>query len=282
MALVASSNVGCLLGSDLGYCSLRPNSLSERAAAADLIGKRIGKGSVSTVQGDATVRSNAMEVVMSRQSDGVTGQPHRTRTSAAGRAAILVGCFVVILWIVQIGDSAAGYPLLRFGIEPRSVGKLQDIVIAPFVHVSYHHLLGNTLPLVILGFLVALRGIRRFLLISGLIGIVSGLGVWLTAPSGSDTVGASSVIFGYFGFLLARGIIERRVSDLLVGAVVGLLYWSILSETLPGTRGISWQGHLFGLVGGVLAALVFRERQPSPRQSVDLSIDLRRGEPEAS
>ena len=203
---------------------------------------------------------------MSPQSDGDTGQMHRRLTSAVARAAIVVGCFVAILWVVQIGESAAGYPLLRFGIEPRSVGKLQDIVFAPFVHVSYHHLLGNTLPLVILGFFVALRGIQCFLLITGLIVIVSGLGVWLTAPSGSDTVGASGVIFGYFGFLIARGIVERRVRDLLIGAVVGLLYWSILSETLPGPRGISWQGHLFGLVGGVLAAWVFRARHPSPRR----------------
>jgi membrane associated rhomboid family serine protease len=179
-----------------------------------------------------------------------------------------MGVFVAILWAVQIVDSVTHYPLLRLGIDPRSVGKIEDIFTAPFIHASYNHLLGNTVPLLVLGLFVALRGIRRFLLITGVIVLISGLGVWLTAASGSDTVGASGVIFGYFGFLVARGFIERRITDVLVGVVVGILYWSILPGLLPDNPGVSWQGHLFGLIGGITAAWLFRRRHDEPHATV--------------
>ncbi len=175
-------------------------------------------------------------------------------------AAIVIGLVVAFLWALQIFDSLSHYWLLRFGIFPRHVGKLEDVASAPFVHASYHHLLGNTLPLLVLGFLVALRGVKKFLLVSAVIVVVSGLGVWLTSPSGSDTVGASGVIFGYLGYLLARGFFERHLTDVLIALIVGALYWSILPDLLPGTAGVSWQAHLFGLLGGVLAARLFRER----------------------
>ena len=180
-----------------------------------------------------------------------------------------MGAFVAILWAVQIVDSATHYPLLRFGIDPRSIGKIADIFTAPFIHASYSHLVGNTVPLVVLGIFVALRGIQRFLLITGVIVLISGLGVWLTAASGSDTVGASGVIFGYFGFLVARGVIERRVTDVLVGVVVGGSFWSILPGLLPGSSGVSWQGHLFGLLGGITAAWLLRRRRDDAHASLD-------------
>ena len=198
---------------------------------------------------------------MPRRPDPASPETPIHRYPAALSAVIVMGIFLAVLWVVQIADSVSHYPLLHLGIEPRSVGKVEDIFTAPFIHVSYAHLIGNTLPLLVLGFFVALRGIKRFLLVTLVIIVVSGLGVWLTASSGSDTVGASGVIFGYFGYLVARGVIERRPTDLFVGVVVGALYWSILPDLFPGNRGVSWQAHLFGLLGGILAARLFRLRR---------------------
>ncbi len=180
------------------------------------------------------------------------------------RAAVVVGVIVALLWGIQLADSLSGYWLLRFGIVPRTPGKLEDIFSAPFLHASWSHIEGNTLPLVVLGFLVALRGIGRFVAVTVIVVVVSGLGVWLIAPSGTDTVGASGVIFGYLGYLVARGVIERRLVDLAVALLVGALYWSVLPLLLPGNAGISWQAHLFGLAGGTLAAWWLRSRPVTP------------------
>jgi membrane associated rhomboid family serine protease len=178
-------------------------------------------------------------------------------------AAIVMAVFIGVIWVIQIVDSLMHYSLLRFGIEPRWPSRLGDILSAPFLHVSYAHIADNTLPLAVLGFLVALRGIGRFLAVTAVVIVIGGLGVWLTAPSGTDTVGASGVIFGYLGYLVARGVIERRLSDILVALLVGALYWSVLPLLLPGNPGISWQGHVFGLLGGLLSAWLFRTRQPT-------------------
>jgi membrane associated rhomboid family serine protease len=180
--------------------------------------------------------------------------------SSAGQAVMVMAIFVGLLWLVQISDQLASYPLLRYGIFPRSVGRIEDIASAPFIHANYSHLIGNTLPLLVLGFLVALGGLRRFFAVTVLVIVVSGLGVWLTAPSGSDTVGVSGVIFGYLGYLVTRGFVERRLVDLFIAIIVGVLYWSIVPDLLPGHPGVSWQGHLFGLLGGVLAAFLLRRR----------------------
>lgn len=184
----------------------------------------------------------------------------RYHGSPARTAAIVMAVALAVLWVVQIVDSLLHYTLLRFGIEPRWPSRLGDILSAPFLHVSYAHLADNTLPLAVLGFFVALRGVGRFLAVTTLVIVVGGLGVWLTAPAGTDTVGASGVIFGYLGYLVARGVIERRIGDVLVALLVGALYWSILPLLLPGKPGISWQGHLFGLFAGVLGAWAFRTR----------------------
>lgn len=188
------------------------------------------------------------------------GTPTPPSASPARRALLTMSVFVGVLWVVQLADSVSGYPLLRFGIEPRDVDRLDDVVTAPFIHLSWTHLLGNTVPLFVLGFFVALSGLRRFFAVTAVVILVSGLGVWCTAATHSDTVGASGVVFGYFGYLVARGLLDRRLLDLLVGILVGVLYWTILPDLLPGHRGVSWQAHVFGLAGGVASAWLFRRR----------------------
>ncbi|MEU7639645.1 MULTISPECIES: rhomboid family intramembrane serine protease [unclassified Streptomyces] len=188
------------------------------------------------------------------------------RTARAGPALLLMLGWVALLWVLEGVDTLSGNALDAFGIQPRDPAELVDVIPAAFLHFGFGHLAANTLPLLVLGFVAALRsGIRRFLAAALLIILVSGLGVWLTAAPHSNTAGASGVVFGLFGYLLVRGFIERKPLDIGIGVGVALVYGSILWGALPTTSGISWQGHLFGLLGGVLAAFVLRERGRSVR-----------------
>lgn len=192
---------------------------------------------------------------------GPAGGPRRgmrSRLVDARAAAVLMGVWVALLWLLEIVDTASGHALDTLGVVPRHLGELRDVIPSAFMHFGYDHLAANTLPLFVLGFLAAVRGIGRFLSVALTIIVVSGLGVWLVAPSFTNTAGASGLIFGLFGYLLVRGFVDRRLIDIGVGAVVAVLYGSILWGVLPTDSGVSWQGHLFGLVGGVIAAFVFR------------------------
>ncbi len=189
------------------------------------------------------------------------GRPTGGRVKAAG--AVMVA-WVALLWILLGIDDATGGSLNTLGITPRRPGELLDIVPAAFLHGGVAHLASNTLPLLVLGFLVALGGLARFFGIVATVTIVSGLGVWLTAPGNSVTIGASGVIFGLLAYLVVTGFVNRRVWEVVLGLVVLAVYGSILLGALPGTPGISWQAHAFGLVGGVLAAFLFRRQRRTP------------------
>lgn len=200
----------------------------------------------------------------------VNGPGARTERSATAlSAAKLIAVWVGLLWVLEFIDQASGNALDSFGIEPRRTDELVDVVPAAFMHFGFEHLTANTVPLLILGFLAALRGTGRFLAVALIIIVTSGLGVWLIAPDGSNTAGASGLIFGLFGYLLVRGFVDRRITDVALGAVVAVFYGSILWGVLPTEAGISWQGHLFGLVGGVLAAFLTAAPRPvdGPRPS---------------
>ncbi|MEV5488426.1 rhomboid family intramembrane serine protease [Streptomyces bobili] len=182
-------------------------------------------------------------------------EPRRAR---ARDAAVLVAGWVALLWVLEVIDAISGHALDTYGITPREFGELRDVVPAAFLHFGFDHLAANSLPLLVMGFLAALSGIRRFLSVAAVITLVSGLGVWLTAPANSTTAGASGVVFGLFGYLVLRGFVDRRIGDVVVGLLVGAVYGSILWGVLPTATGVSWQGHLFGLIGGVAAAVLFR------------------------
>jgi len=171
-------------------------------------------------------------------------------------AALLVLAWTGLLWVLEGFDYVSGHALDTFGVEPRRESELLDIVPSAFMHFGFDHLMANTVPFLVLGFLAALRGTGRFLTVAFVSIVVSGLGVWLIAPAGSNTAGASGLIFGLFGFLLVRGFVDRRITDIALGAVVAVLYGSILWGVLPADNGVSWQAHLFGLIGGVLAAFL--------------------------
>ena len=175
--------------------------------------------------------------------------------------------FLALLWLVELINEATGRELaVSGGIRPRDPASLIDIVTAPFLHGSLEHLASNALPLFSLGFIAAVTGTRRFLLMTATVIIIGGLGVWLFSPLNSISVGASGVVFGYFGYLLMRGLIDRRPVDLVVSIGVALSYGYVMWNSIGfGATGISWQGHVSGFVGGVVAAVIFRESKAGSR-----------------
>jgi membrane associated rhomboid family serine protease len=160
---------------------------------------------------------------------------------------------VLVIWVIELVNLLLGHRLNALGILPRTLAGLPGIALHPFLHNGIGHVLLNTIPLVILGGLVILHGTRVFLEVSLVIILVTGVGVWLFGRS-SYHVGASGLIFGYFGFLIARSWYERSLSSILIALITIVLYGGILLGVLPTRAGASWEAHLFGLLGGILAA----------------------------
>lgn len=180
--------------------------------------------------------------------------------------AIILATFVAIFWLLEILDQFVFRGSLDiFGIIPHQVVGLRGILFAPFLHGDFPHLIANTVPFLILGWLVMLQETSDFFIVTGLTMLVGGLGVWLFAAPGSIHIGASILIFGYLGFLLLRGYFQRNIPSILLSILVFLLYGGTIWGVLPSRPGISWQGHLFGFLGGVLAAkLIATEKKHYP------------------
>jgi membrane associated rhomboid family serine protease len=172
---------------------------------------------------------------------------------------LLVAVMVAIMWGVEVID-AAGAHLDSAGIRPRDADGLPGIAAAPFLHASFAHLIGNTIPFVVLGCAIALAGLARIALVTVIVAVVGGLGVWLTAPAGSITIGASGLVFGYAAYLVVRALYSRSALHVLGAVAVVLIYGTTLLVSLVPTPGVSWQGHLFGAVGGALAAWAIHGR----------------------
>ncbi|MEZ5177783.1 MAG: rhomboid family intramembrane serine protease [Acidimicrobiales bacterium] len=171
------------------------------------------------------------------------------------RPYLIVAMLAGAMWIVEVIDTIPSVDLDRWGIRPRELGGLVGIVTAPFLHTGFPHLLSNTIPFIVLGGIIAASGVARFFQVTAIVGLVSGLGTWLFGQSGSIHIGASGLIFGYLTYLMARGLFERKLAYLAIGVVVLLLYGGVLWGLVP-RPGISWTGHLFGAVGGVVAAWI--------------------------
>jgi len=176
--------------------------------------------------------------------------------------AIVLGGFIALIWTLEIVDLLVlGGALNAYGIRPRSIIGLRGILFAPFLHGGLAHVLANTIPFLTFGWLIMLRETSDFFVVTAVTMLTSGLGVWLIASPYTIHIGASGLIFGYFGFLLLRGYFERSFSAILFSLIVGLLYGSLIWGVLPLQVGISWQGHLFGFLGGVLAARLLARRR---------------------
>jgi membrane associated rhomboid family serine protease len=176
---------------------------------------------------------------------------------------VMVG-FLVVLWIIQIVNAFDSYQLsFDYGLKARDVGSLPEIFSSPFLHFSWGHIEGNSGPLFIFGFLAAYRGVKKFLAVTVLIILVSGLGAWLVEPANTVGAGASGVVLGYFGYVVVRGLFDRHLIDIVIGLVMALCFAYQFTALLPGQEGIGWEAHLFGFAGGVVGGWIFRDRRPA-------------------
>lgn len=198
------------------------------------------------------------------------GNPkERSITDELKLQILILGGFVALAWGLELFDLfvlKGGYNLRggldQFGIVPRNPIGLRGILFAPFLHSGLGHLISNTIPFIVLGWLVMLRETRDFFTVSILSALVSGLGTWMFGATGIH-LGASGVIFGYLGYLLARGYFERSMTAIAMSLFVGTLYGSLIWGVLPLQQGISWEGHLFGFLGGVLSAKLLTDDKRS-------------------
>jgi membrane associated rhomboid family serine protease len=176
------------------------------------------------------------------------------------RGLMLVGLMAAVMWAVEIVDVVAG-DLDSAGIRPRNVDGLVGIVAAPFLHGGFGHLFGNTIPFLVLGGVIALSGLARVAAVTVIVALVGGLGVWLVAPASTLHIGASGIVFGFITYLIARGVWSRRALHLAVGVIVLFVYGGTLAFGFVPTPGVSWQGHAFGALGGILAAWLLDRRR---------------------
>jgi membrane associated rhomboid family serine protease len=199
---------------------------------------------------------------------GSSGGTVRRMTDRLGpdrtNAFLLVAAMIALMWISEVVDVAAGHSLDEYGIHPRDIGGLPEIVSAPFLHVGFGHLISNTVPFAIMGAAIALGGLVRVVFVTAIVGLVSGLGTWLIAPANTIHLGASGLVFGYATYLVSRGILSRRLVDLAVGALVVGVWGIVLLQGLLPQDHISWQAHVFGAIGGVCAASILAQRKPQP------------------
>jgi membrane associated rhomboid family serine protease len=161
---------------------------------------------------------------------------------------------VALMWVVEVINTLDSNGLDNDGIIPRDFGHLWGVFTSPFIHGSFQHLISNTIPFVFMGVIIALRGAARVARVTLIVIVIGGLGTWLIAPANSLTFGASGVVFGYATYLLTRGVFDRSALELLTGAIVAAVWGGALLASLVPHQGISWQGHLCGGIGGVVAA----------------------------
>lgn len=196
-----------------------------------------------------------------------TARPARTDDdgplSELLRPFVVVAVVAAVMWVSEGIDLVLpGEPLDGWGIRPRTARGVLGIPLAPFLHDGFRHLFANTIPFLVMGAVIASGSVARFVRVAAIVGVTSGVGVWLFARGGTIHLGASGLVFGFLTYLLARGVIARKVTWMLGGLVVLVLYGGILWGLLP-RPGVSWTGHVFGAVGGVLAAWILHRRTPA-------------------
>jgi membrane associated rhomboid family serine protease len=171
------------------------------------------------------------------------------------RALLTMLLFTGLLYVVEAADTVTGGALdAEGGIEPRELDGLDGVLFAPLLHGGWAHLIANTVPFLVFGFLAMAGGIRQFVVVTATIWLLGGLAVWLLGPADTNHIGASGVIFGWFVFLLARGFYARSGKQILLAVGLFLIWGGVLWGVLPGDPDVSWQGHLFGALAGLLAA----------------------------
>lgn len=186
-------------------------------------------------------------------------EPPLDPTSWSG--ALIIMCAVgALLWIIQIANASDGYDFDRYGLRPRDASGLWGLVTMPFLHGSYQHMYSNTVPLIAIGWILLLSGLRNWLTVTAIVVVGGGLLTWLVAPSGL-IVGASGMIFGWLGYLLARAWFSRQFKWIVVAVLVLFFFGTLLFGLFPTLKsGVSWQAHVCGFVAGVGAGALLHPR----------------------
>jgi membrane associated rhomboid family serine protease len=209
-----------------------------------------------------------------------TKTPLRRRVQLQLGGLQLLAIIVVLMWVLEAINKVDNQGLDSEGaIYPHNFGRIWGIFTSPFLHAGFHHLESNTIPLVFMGVIIALEGARRLAAATVVIIVVAGLGAWLIAPGNEIIVGASGLVFGYATYLFARGLFNRSLLEILVGAVVGVVWGGALLTSVVPQYGVSWQDHVSGAVGGIIAAaLLARDRKragPLKRPSGGVQLPAR-------
>ena len=197
--------------------------------------------------------------------NSVTSTDNPQRTSRE-HGFLLVAAMAVLMWVVEIVDAVAGNELDQYGIEPRDSDGLVGIAASPFLHAGFDHLASNTVPFVLMGFVIALGRAARVAAVTAIVAVIGGLGTWLVAPAATVHIGASGIVFGYAAYLVSRGFFDRSIAGLAIGLVVAAVWGGALLGGLLPQDGISWQGHLFGAIGGIVAARLLARQKASPER----------------
>ena len=181
------------------------------------------------------------------------------------RALLTMLLFTALLYVIETADTVTGGALdAEGGIEPRELDGLDGVLFAPLLHGGFAHLVANTVPFLVFGFLAMAGGMRQFVVVTATVWLLGGLAVWLLGPADTNHIGASGLIFGWLVFLLVRGFYTRSVAQLVLAVALFLIWGGVLWGVLPGDPNVSWQGHLFGALAGLLAArLVGRADRPA-------------------
>jgi membrane associated rhomboid family serine protease len=177
------------------------------------------------------------------------------------RRAYFLGGIAVMLWIIELIDQVLwSVAFDSYGVRPRTLPGLRNILFAPFLHRGLGHLVANTMPFLLLGWFVIMRGVGEFLRVSLIAALVSGLAIWLLGASQTIHLGLSGIVFGYLGYLLVRGYLDRSPSSVLLAVLALLFYGGLLWGLLVWQPGVSWLGHTFGFLGGGVAAYRYVRR----------------------
>jgi len=199
---------------------------------------------------------------------------NKNRSPFYDNALLLMG-ITLCLWVITIIDqNTPDWNLtINYGIKPKIATGILGIFTAPFIHINYPHLIGNTLPFMVLGGMVLFSGRRKFIFTSILSALISGIGIWIFAREGTTHTGASTLIFSYLGFIIIQAWITRSLLSATLAIVSGALYGTLLLTLLINQEGISWHGHLFGLIGGLVSGFLILSSPSQKKRKAVIKID---------
>ncbi len=182
-------------------------------------------------------------------------------------ALILMLALTAVIWAVQIVNVEDDYGLDRFGLRPRDVGGLWGVLTMPFLHTDWDHLLSNTLPVILIGWVVLLEGVRVFALVTAAVVLGGGVLTWAVGPGGTVIVGASALVFGWLGYLIARAVVSRRIRWIVSAAMVLVIFGTLLSGLVPVTHTqVAWQAHVCGFLAGAAMGATLHSRGDAQRR----------------